>query len=1008
MDSTSFLQKIVTNVIKDFSGKLNEITVVFPNRRAGIFFKDLLAKNLNDASWMPQVCTLEDLAARLSDLVLADKLTLVYQLYEVFRQLDHQIESFDRFYFWGELLLTDFSEVDMAMVNAKDLFSNLKDLKSIEAGYDYLTEEQKAVISRFWESFQYEEEKQAVSSAQEKFLLFWNKLYPVYQQYKKALTQQGLAYEGLMYRQVVEKLKEDVTTLSSEQFVFVGLNALKNAELRIVQQLLSKKKATVYWDIDAHYMNNEVQEAGMFLRKYLRSNTLAPSFPKAFPNQYHSGRNRQIHIHGVPLEVGQAKKVGEFLLELSKKEDFNPERCVVVLPDEHMLFPVLHALPTAIRKVNVTMGYPLQNTSLYSFVEHLLNLQLEKKKDAQQYIYHYESLLALLRHPFIKNYPPAQAELNIQRIMQRNAVYIHHTELEGDKAFYQHLLKAVEDVPQLFDYLQQWSATLHQLLNIEEANQPKESIKSSDFEEAGANDTEATNSDIPVLEQELLYHFYIHLNRLKSLTQERQFDFELPAFIKLLRQIFQSLRVPFTGEPLRGLQIMGLLETRNLDFDHVFVLSMNEGIMPVSNSQTSFIPANLKKGFGLFGIDQQDAFYAHAFFRLLHHAQNVHLFYNTEDTTKLSGEMSRFLYQIYYESAYGDEQKLRFPDASGDFVIHRDYLSMQVSPSAAKPISIIKTEEVWKQMLRYLNIEGNTSQAVLTPSALNTYLDCRLKFYYKYIARLKETDEVEEELDARVFGNILHKTMEVLYKNLIKLKGSKIIEAEECLQLKGRQLDEAIQKGFKEHYLPEKDQEFGFEGRNIIAQEIVKKMAKQILDHDKRYAPFEIVSLEERGKEGHYAQLSIHINSEEVSIPLKGIIDRIDRKEGIVRVLDYKTGRDERKAADISSMFDREHPGRNKAAMQALFYAWLYHENQRDSNERIVPGLVNATELFKEDFDPSLIIGGEEVSNFERYQEEFVENLTKLLEEIFNKRVQFDQTNDDKKCSFCPYANICY
>ncbi|MDF9795312.1 RecB family exonuclease [Catalinimonas alkaloidigena] len=1002
MDRMSFLQKIVTNVIRDFSDELKDATVVFPNRRAGIFFKDLLAKRLDNASWMPQVCTLEDLAARLSDLVLADKLSLVYQLYEVFRQNDRQIESFDRFYFWGELLLADFSEVDMAMVNAKDLFSNLKDLKSIEAGYDYLTEDQKKVIARFWESFQYEEEKKAVGSSQERFLLFWNKLYPIYQQYREALTKQGLAYEGLVFRHVADQLKNDAVSLPSGSFVFVGLNALKNAELQIVKQLVSQEKATVYWDIDAYYLNNEVQEAGVFLRKYLRSTTLAPTFPKAIPNQYHSGKERQIHIHGVPLEVGQAKKTGEFLQELSKKEGFNPERCVVVLPDEHMLFPVLHALPPVIPKVNVTMGYPLRNTSLYSFIEHLLDLQLEKKQVQQQYTYHYESLLALLRHPFIKNYAPALAELNIQHIIQSNAVYIHQEDLEGDTTFFQNLLTAVEDVPHLFSYLLHWSAQLHQLLNQEEENANNAAHELSESEDG------ASSQNIPMLEQELLYHFYIHLNRLKSLTQERQFDFELPAFIKLLRQIFQSLRVPFTGEPLRGLQIMGLLETRNLDFDHVFVLSMNEGVMPASSSQTSFIPANLKKGFGLFGVDQQDAFYAHAFFRLLHHAQHVHLFYNTEDTSQLSGEMSRFLYQLYYESAYNESDELRFPDAKGDFIVHRDYLSMQVSPSIVKPISITKSEDVWKQMLRYINTDENSARSSLTPSALNTYLDCRLKFYYKYVARLKETEEVEEELDARVFGNILHKTMEVLYKRLISLKGSKKIEAEDCLQLKGEKLEEAIQKGFKEHYQPEKAQAFTFEGRNIIAREIVKKMAKQILDHDSRYAPFEIVSLEKGGKAGHHAQLTVSVNGTNISIPLRGIIDRIDRKEGVVRVLDYKTGRDERKAVDIQSMFDREHPGRNKAAMQALLYAWLYQKNQYHENESIVPGLVNATELFKEDFDPSLILEGEKVNSFERYQDEFISSLSRLLEEIFNKEVPFDQTDDEKKCGFCPYANICY
>ncbi len=1024
MRKIGFLEEVIKAISQKNAGGEKDITVIFPNRRAGLFFKDKWAKNMRQDSWMPEVLTLEEMAGSMSRLVLADKLTLVYQLYEVFRQFDSNIESFDRFYFWGELLLADFSEVDMGLVNARDLFANLKDLKLIDAGYDYLSEEQKKLIARFWESFRYDEGENVVGSSQAHFLAFWNKLYPVYQQFRERLIAQGLAYEGLMYRQIAENFKENVHSLNG-QFVFIGLNAMKKAELQIVSQLISKGKATVYWDLDTYYLGNEVQEAGMFLRKYMRSKTLGPTFQDEFPDHFHRGIKRQIRMHGVPLEIGQAKKVGDYLLELSQSENFDPERCVIVLPEEHMLFPVLHSLPPAIRKVNVTMGYPLRNTSLYSFVEHLLNLQLEKKKvGPQKYVYHYEALLALLRHPYIKNYPAAAANRNIQNIKKLNAVYLDPNEMLGDTAFFQALLTPVEDASALFTYLQQWTTLIHQSLSPE-ANEslitghlsdPEKvaevdlstGIFTPDVDTPDVSTQDNTAQGVSMLEKELLYHFYIHLNRLRSLTEDRQFDFELSAFIKLLRQIFQSLRVPFTGEPLRGLQIMGLLETRNLDFDHVFVLSMNEGIMPSSESNTSFIPANLKKGFGLFGIDQQDAFYAHAFFRLMHHAKEVHLFYNTEDTPKLSGEMSRFLYQIYYESEKLPNNELRFPDAQGDFVVSSDFLNMNVSSQPAPPISIEKTDTVWENLLKYSKQNAVAKQAMLTPSALNIYLDCRLKFYYQYVAGIREAEEVEDELDAKVFGNILHKTMEVLYQDFVDLKNSNLIEAGDCLQLKTSKLDEAVHKGFKAHYQQEKGQTFNFEGRNIIAREIVKKMAKKILEQDSQYAPFEIVSLEVRGEEGYYTDLMVHVNEEALKIPLKGVIDRVDRKEKLVRVLDYKTGRDDRKLADISSLFDREHPGRNKAGMQALFYGWLYQENRALKDEKIVPGLVNATELFKEDFDPRLHIGQEIVEDFATYRNEFLKGLTHLIREIFDRKIHFDQTKDEKKCGYCPYANICY
>ncbi|WKN32165.1 PD-(D/E)XK nuclease family protein [Porifericola rhodea] len=1009
---SNFLQSVVDKVVKEFSGDLHHVSIIFPNRRAGLFFKERLAKSIKKPKLLPQVTTLEDFASRMTSLVLADRLSLVYQLYEVFRRYDPHIESFDRFYFWGEILLADFSELDMAMVNAADLFSNLKDLKSIEAGYDYLSDEQKEIISRFWESFTYDTENDSVSGSQEEFLRFWNKLLPVYHDFRTELLGQNLAYDGLLYRKIAEDLRQSTSETGSKKYVFVGLNALKNAELSIVSQLVKRGEAIAYWDTDQYYLHNEVQEAGMFLRKYQRLATLKDTFSEKVPDHFHTGTKRRIQIHGVPLEVGQAKKVGEYLQELSQTKGFDPERCVVVLADEHLLFPVLHALPQSLSKVNVTMGYPLRNTSLYSFVEHLLSLQLEKKKEGESYLYHFESLLALLRHPYIKHHGAAKAEQNILQIKKSNAVYVSSSELIGEDDFFKKLLAPVKDVPDLFNYLQLWSTLIHQLLLNDEAeltNTVESEAGQVEVAEPNSEQEEAATVDVPMLEQELLYHFYIHLNRIKSLTQERQFDFELPAFIKLLRQIFQSLRVPFTGEPLRGLQIMGMLETRNLDFEHVFILSMNEGIMPAPDSQNSFIPSNLKKGFGLFGQDQQDAFYAHAFFRLLHHAKNVHLFYNTEDTSRLKGEMSRFLYQIYYESALAKDGTLHFPDALGDYTIQRDFLSMQLAPTAIQSISIQKTEEVWKSLSRYQkNNQSGMSAGMLTPSALNSYLDCRLKFYYQYVARLHEADEVEEELDAKVFGNILHKTMEVLYKNFVEHKGSNRVEAEDCLQLKSRMLDTAILKGFEEHYKQENKEGFTFEGRNIIAREIVRKMAKQILDLDSRYAPFEIISLEVRGKEGYYASQEFDVNGEHVCVPLKGIIDRVDHKEGVVRVLDYKTGRDERSIADIPSLFDREHTSRNKAAMQALFYAWLYDENHNATDKQIVPGLINASELFSQDFDPHLKIDKHEVNNFANYRDDFLEGLKGLLQEIFNKDVPFDQTTDQKKCGFCPYANICY
>jgi hypothetical protein len=986
---TSFLEEIAEQLLKENHAAEVPLTVVFPNRRAGIFFSDIYARKASRVGWAPQVLTFEEMAAQLSDLLLADRLTLVYRLYESFRKHADTEEAFDRFYFWGDILLNDFSEVDMAMVDAADIFTNLSDLKALEAGYDYLSEAQKQTITRFWKSFQPATAERKTSGAQQHFLDLWNKLLPVYHHFREELLQNGLAYEGLMYRSLAENMQALGDKIPGK-LVLVGMNALKKAEEHILVRLVKDHDARIFWDYDRLFVTDTVQESGMFLRTYMKHPVLGPTFAEKHPDHFHGNKERKVTLQGVTLEVGQAKHLGLQLAKLAGQPGFDPEKVAVILPDEHLLFPVLHSLPPAIEKVNVTMGYPLRNTSLYSFIEHLLELQLEKKPLREQYRYHHSTLLALLRHPYVRTYKPARSEDNITFIERQNAVFVNPADLEGDSLFYPVLLKPVETVAELFTYLKEVGGLIHQMMD--------------DGEEE--NDEEMT---IPMLERELLYHFYLQVNRLQTLTRERQFDFRLPSFIRLLRQMFRAMRVPFTGEPLRGLQIMGLLESRNLDFDYVFVFSANEGILPAGDTQGSFIPQNLKKGFGLFTTEQQDAFYAYAFFRLLQRARQVFLMYNTEDTQYLSGEMSRFLYQLYYESQTDAEENRRYPDSGGDLLVSQRFSSTPLAATPAQPICIEKSDEVMKKLYNYiLQPESLSKQARLTPSALNTYLDCRLKFYYQYVVRLKETDNVEEEVDAAVFGNILHKVMEVLYTDYTERQGKKLITANDCQKLKGKPLDAAILKGFREHYGMEDGAQQIFAGRNAIAREIVHKMALRILDHDSRYAPFEIESLEARGAEGYRMELPLQIRDMSEQVALKGIIDRVDRKEDVVRVLDYKTGRDERLVTDLASLFDRDHPKRNKAAMQAMFYAMLYARNSTKGYAQIVPGLVNATELFKDDLDTRLQMSGSPLDDFVNYQDEFQEKLIELLQEIFDRNTPFGQTTDDKKCNFCPYSNICY
>ena len=985
----TFLEQVSEAIIHKHQAHWGDLTVVFPNRRTGLFFREILSKKIDAPTWAPQFYTFEELMAELSQLQRPDKLTLIFMLYLEYRKYHRPEETFDQFYFWGDMLIEDFSEIDKSLIRASDLFANLRDLKELDARYDYLTEAQQQIIARFWRSFDYrltpELTDQPLSKTKHEFLEFWRVLHTVYTEFRAHLLQEGLAYEGMMTRRVAESVEHLWVDNPFPHLAFVGFNAFYPAEEKVVSWLVDQAGAEMYWNLDALYVEDPVQEAGIAFRRYQRHSVLAQTLPRALPRHFFSGQKRQIHMTGVTLEVGQAKYVGEQLQQLSQQPGFQPEKVAIVLPDENLLFPMLHALPPSIRRVNVTMGYPLRNTALYSLVEHVLQLQEEKKLINDQYAFHHTSVLALLRHPYVAPMALKEAQALINQMVSTNRIYVSTDTLHTHE-FFRALFRPITKTSETFDYLLLLLRWIHH--NI------------SPQEEGSEIGLEEPDFALPVLEQELVYHLYIHVNRLKALAEENRFQFAYTTFLKLFRQMMQSLRLPFTGEPIRGLQIMGVLETRNLDFDHVFILSVNEGIYPPAPNANSFIPANLRKGFALPTPDYQDAIYAYTFYRLLHQAQQVHLLYNTEDLPHLSGEMSRFLYQLIYESAEQEDGTYQFPNKQGDFRIERHTLSAPVRTLPPVPIVIEKSPEVLKKLHVY------TGPSSLTPSALNKYLDCRLKFYYQYVAGLRESEMVQAEVDPAVFGTILHRAMELVYGEHAPQTQESVITAEVVKRLKEESLIPAVKKAFNEHFHLQQDE--ALEGRSIIAFEIVLKMAHRIMEMDAEYAPFEIVSLEAGEGRGYGMVLPITVpHGERLPVALRGIIDRVDRKERVVRVLDYKTGRDEKRIKTIASLFDRDDPQRNKAAMQALFYALLYTENTT-ADEQVTPGLVNAKELFTHDFDVRLILDRKPLDDFREVKEEFVPHLVAVLEELFDPAIPFDQTTDERKCGYCPFVKLCY
>jgi hypothetical protein len=979
----TFLEELAAEILKNHSNNMDGLTLVFPNRRAGLFFQQYLARQLNQPVWSPTVLTLEEFVQSLSTSKKADTLLLVFELFEVYKRLVLTEESFDKFFFWGEMLLNDFDAVDKHLVDARLLFTNISQINDMGDALDFLSREQIQVVQEFWQSFGTSRSRQ-----QQEFIAVWDILPQVYAQYRQRLQTTGIGYDGMLYREVAEAAATHKLDHTYQQLVFAGFNALNPAEEKILAYFVKHEKARIYWDTDAYYMLDERQEAGAFLRKWARSSTFGSSFPEEYPKNLLQ-KNKSIELIGVPLEVGQAKAMGEKLLHcLQEQKGIELEKTAIVLPNEYMLFPVLHSIPETykdsrgsshpIGNINVTMGYPLRSTPLYSLIELMVELQAAARGEGTKVAFHYRTVLALLRHPYLYYYNTELARKNIQKIEAKNKVYLKPAGLEGDELLYPALFRHISGIQPMFDYLLQVLELINESINEE-------------------------NYEYPTLEQEYIYQFFTHLKRLRELVQQQRLDLQMPVFLKLLRQIVQEQRLPFTGEPLSGLQIMGVLETRQLDFENLFILSMNEGSFPPAPSHGSFIPYNLRRGYGLPTFDQEDALYAYYFYRMIQRAKHVHIFYNTSSANGLNGERSRLLYQLLYESGLEVRQQV---------------LTHPLQLAKALPLEIPKTDAVREVLQQHLAPKGEAPQRRFTPSALNTYLDCSLRFYFKYVAGIQEPDEVQEEVDPAVFGNLVHRAMELLYKEHIAGKGGNALMEPQDLVMLHKKLPEVVDRAFAEHYglaLP-----LQLEGRNLIIRSIVEKLGKAILNCDEDYAPFEIVALESESRfrgEGPETnrfrmEVPIAVNGSRQYVGMKGIIDRIDRKEDKVRILDYKTGQDEKRFESLESLFDRENDRRNKAAMQTMLYSLLYLNVNPQEEARVIPGLYNSRELFSAGFDVLLEIKADRgympVRDIRPFEEEYRVQLVKLLEEIFNPEIPFSQTDNLRKCDYCTYRGMCH
>lgn len=948
----TFLKLVASDLYNRANGNLARTAVVFPNKRAALFFNEYLAKEAGKPIWSPAYITISELFRSMSTLEVADPIKLVCELYKVYRQTTDSEESLDNFYFWGELLISDFDDADKNLARTQDLFSNLKELKSLMGDLSYMDKEQEEAIQQFFHNFSIERR----TVLKERFISLWDVLGDIYTRFKENLKQQGIAYEGMLYREVMETFQTD--GLPYDTYVFVGFNVLNKVERQLFKALKDADKALFYWDYDEFYLNKTHHEAGVFIKQNLKEFP-SPLDASCF-NRLDS--SKEIHYVASPTENAQARYLPQWIrknLTESEKET------AVVLCNESLLQPVLHSLPEYVKHVNITMGFPLSQTPVYSFVLALLELQINgfNPKNGR---FLFEQVIAVLKHPYTRQ-QTTEAEALEKNLTQDNRFYPLPSELKKDE-FLSHLFTPVSGILPLTDYLLE---ALQQVAVIYRKDKEKEQ-------------DEALNQ----LYRESLFKAYTTFGRLRTLIEEGILNIQPHTFRKLVVRILSTLNIPFHGEPAIGLQVMGVLETRNLDFRHLILLSTNEGQLPKSGGDSSFIPYNLRKAFGMTTIEHKIAVYAYYFYRLLQRAEKVTLMYNNSSDGLNRGEWSRFMLQFLIEWKHP---------------ILLQTLQAKQSPQGSTAITLPKTPEVMQKMWHRFSLEAN-KDALLSPSALNCYLDCTLRFYFKYVARLKAPEEVNADIDSATFGSIFHLAAENIYKDLTA--HGKVINKEtiEALLKHPLKLESYVDNAFKElfFHIPQEEKS-EYNGTQLINSEVIVRYLRQLLKHDYAYAPFTF----EASEKDVFEEVSIHTPNGDLTTRIGGVIDRMDSKDGILRIVDYKTGGSADKSQSIDSLFMRD-KNRSGYIFQTFLYASIM---SRLSQQRIAPALLYIHRAAADDYSPIIRIKEdkevEEVLDFSIYEGKFREKLQELLEEIFHPDIPFTQTDVEDKCTYCDFKAMC-
>ena len=956
--NNTFLEHVAQDIIARFGTNLATTAVVFPNKRASLFMNEYLTRIADKPIWSPAYITISDLFRRHSSLEVADQIELICRLYAVYsKHVSMQGAaaeySLDHFYGWGELLLADFDDLDKNMGDADKIFADLSSYQQLTtAPADMLDETQLAQLRRLFGYF-----AETDSELKARFNELWGKLPDIYHDFRNGLAKDGLAYEGMLYRNVAEEPDID---FRYDNYLFVGFNMMQQVEQQMCRRLKAQDKALFYWDFDHYYLDPKSceakSEAGIYIAKYLEQ------FPNALPSADDSlynniGKPKDITYISAQTDNIQAKLIPQWLEQKGRKEA--GRHTAIVLADEKLLPTVVSNIPPGI-PVNITTGYPLALSPAASLLSLLITLRTDGLRP-DGCSFRLKAVSSLLTHPYII-YISDQAMKLRSKLLDERKYFPTCKELTIDEGT--GLLFRQPAVPGDTAETITWMAEVMEFIG----------------QHGGSNDD-------PFF-QETIFRSFTLTNRIKLLSDRGLLDIKPQTLERLLSQIVSSTSVPFHGEPAEGVQVMGVLETRNLDFDHILFLSCNEGNMPKGVNDSSFIPYSIRKFYGLTTIDNKVAIYAYYFNRLIQRATDITLTYNTTTEGTHTSEMSRFMLQMMVE---------------GPHTISRESLLAGQTPMRTVQKAVSKTDDIIRKLL---TPKKEAKLPSISPSALGMYLNCQLRFFFAHVAGLREDeDEEDEDIDARIFGNIFHSAAEFLYCGKI----GRILQADDLRKLH-KEVDSCVEKAFVKELFgqdPTTARLGRLNGLQEINSEVIKKYLHRLVEADMAKAPLTILATEKWVER----EFSTMVGGKVVTCKFGGIIDRVDRTEsdGKIRIVDYKTGRYPSSwPKTVDEIFDSE----RNTSIPANYYlqTMLYSSIVRAQNPQtpVVPALLYIQRASNKDYDPTVTFTKEPIGEKSDSDGEFDKMIQQLVGEMFSTDIDFAPTTDRTRCERCPFAQLCY